>query len=125
MRSTPKGNPGFAFVKSLIVQAGLQTIVVDFGVMGEPTFTPDISRAEVARAGGGDLAHLASGQHKDEAMRVMADGLAVIVRQLYAQGRLDGILSMGGSGGTSIATTAMRTLPVGCTKAHGLDDWRR
>lgn len=106
----------FAFVKSLIEQAGVQTIVIDFGVMGEPTLAPDISHSEVAHAGGGDLAHLANGQHKDEAMRVMADGLTVIVRQLYAQGRLDGILGMGGSGGTSIATAAMRALPVGVPK---------
>jgi len=106
----------FAFVKSLIEQAGVNTVVVDFGVMGEPTFVPEISRAEVAQAGGGDLAQLASGQHKDEAMRVMADGLTVVVRRLYDQGRLDGIVSMGGSGGTSIATAAMRALPVGVPK---------
>jgi uncharacterized protein (UPF0261 family) len=70
----------------------------------------------VAAAGGGELAHLRSGEHKDEAMRVMASGLAVIVRQLYDTGQLDGIISLGGSGGTSIATTAMRALPVGVPK---------
>jgi uncharacterized protein (UPF0261 family) len=85
-------------------------------VLGEPAFTPDITRAEVAAAGGGDLVHLASGQHKDEAMKVMANGLAVVVRKLYDDGHLDGILGMGGSGGTSIATAAMRTLPVGVPK---------
>ncbi len=106
----------FAYVRDLIKNTGLKTLVVDFGVMGEPVFTPDISRAEVARAGGGDLAYLASGEHKDEAMQVMAKGLAVIVRKLYDEGKLDGILGMGGSGGTSIATTAMRTLPVGVPK---------
>jgi uncharacterized protein (UPF0261 family) len=84
--------------------------------MGEPKFQPDISRAEVARAGGGDLAYLAGGGHKDEAMRVMAEGMKNIIRRLYDEGKLDGILGMGGSGGTSIATTAMRTLPVGVPK---------
>ena len=49
-------------------------------------------------------------------MRVMAAGLAVVVRRLFDEGRLDGILGMGGSGGTSIATTAMRALPVGVPK---------
>jgi len=106
----------FAYVRDLIESTGLKTLVVDFGVMGEPSFTPDISRAEVAQAGGGDLAYLASGEHKDEAMQVMARGLAVIVRTLYDEGKLDGILGMGGSGGTSIATAAMRTLPVGVPK---------
>ena len=103
----------FAFVKGLIEAEGLKTLVVDFGVMGTPAFPPDVSRAEVARAGGGDLARLAAGGHKDEAMQVMANGLAVVVRRLYNEGKLDGIIGMGGSGGTSIATTGMRTLPVG------------
>ncbi len=106
----------YAFVKDLIEAAGLETLVVDFGVMGQPAFEPDVSRTEVASAGGGDLAYLASGTHKDEAMRTMAQGLASVVERLYAEGRFDGVLGMGGSGGTSIATAAMRTLPVGVPK---------
>ncbi len=106
----------FAYVKALLKKKRLKTLVVDFGVLGEPAFKPDITRTEVAAAGGGDLAHLASGQHKDEAMKVMATGLAAIVRKLYDDGQLDGILGMGGSGGTSIATAAMRMLPVGVPK---------
>jgi uncharacterized protein (UPF0261 family) len=106
----------FAFLKELIEKEGLDTLVVDFGVMGEPAFAPDITRQEVAKAGGGDLALLASGGHKDEAMRVMAAGLAVVVRRLFDEGRLDGIIGMGGGGGTSLSTTAMRTLPVGVPK---------
>jgi len=106
----------FAFVKELIEKAGLNTLVVDFGVMGAPPFTPDINREAVAKAGGGDLARLAAGDHKDEAMQVMATGLAVVVRQLFDEGKLDGILGMGGSGGTSIATSSMRALPVGVPK---------
>jgi uncharacterized protein (UPF0261 family) len=106
----------FAFVRELIEGQGLATLVVDFGVMDPPPFAPDISREEVAAAAGGDLAYLSSGEHKDEAMQAMAAGLAVVVRRLYDEGRLDGILGMGGSGNTSIATTAMRTLPVGVPK---------
>jgi uncharacterized protein (UPF0261 family) len=110
-----KGNE-FAFVKDLIEKERLQTLVVDFGVLGEPTLEPDIGREEVAKAGGADLAHLRSGEHKDEAMQAMAAGVAVIVRRLHEEGRLDGIIGMGGSGGTSIATAGMRILPVGVPK---------
>lgn len=106
----------FAFINELITAAGLETFVVDFGVMGVPAFTPDVSREEVAAAAGGDLTYLASGEHKDEAMETMARGLATVVRALYEQGRLDGIIGMGGSGGTSLATRAMRELPVGVPK---------
>src|SRR5260370_36621208 len=49
-------------------------------------------------------------------MAPMGAGLTAVVRRLYADGRLDGILGMGGSGGTSIATSAMRALPVGVPK---------
>lgn len=106
----------FSFLRELIQKEGLETLVIDFGVMGEPAFVPDITRQEVAKAGGGNLEILASGGHKDEAMRVMADGLAVVVRRLFDQGRLDGIIGMGGGGGTSLSTMAMRTLPVGVPK---------
>jgi uncharacterized protein (UPF0261 family) len=106
----------FAFIKELIEKEGLNTLVVDFGVMGEPVFKPDIPRGEVAAAGGGDLAIICSGDHKDLAMKTMAAGLAAVVRRLYDEGKLQGVIGMGGSGGTSVATAAMRTLPVGVPK---------
>jgi uncharacterized protein (UPF0261 family) len=106
----------FAFVADAIRQAGLNVVSVDFGVLGQPAFATEIGRAEVAALGGGDLERLRSGEHKDEAMATMAAGLTAVVRRLYAEGRLDGILGMGGSGGTSIATSAMRALPVGVPK---------
>jgi uncharacterized protein (UPF0261 family) len=106
----------FKFVKDDITRRGLNVLVVDFGVLDEPEFSPEISRAEVVEAAGGDLARLRSGEQKDEAMKTMAEGLASVIRRLYEEGRLDGILGMGGSGGTSIATTAMRILPVGVPK---------
>jgi uncharacterized protein (UPF0261 family) len=106
----------FAFVKDLIEQQGLKTLAVDFGVLGKPAFESDIGREEVARAGGGDLAYLRTGEHKDQAMKTMAAGVAAVVRKLYGEGKLHGILGMGGSGGTSIATAGMRTLPVGVPK---------
>ena len=57
-----------------------------------------------------------SGEHKDEAMKAVASGLAVIVRRLFEEGKLDGIIGMGGTGGTSVATAGMRVLPVGVPK---------
>ena len=106
----------FDYVKSRIRQLGLATLVVDFGVIGDPVFVPEVTNAEVAAAGGGDLAQLRGGDRKDEAMQTMARGLTAVVRRLHQEGRLDGIIGMGGSGGTSIATAAMRALPVGVPK---------
>ena len=106
----------FRFARDLIRARGLETIVVDFGVLGDAPFTPDVSSDEVARAGGSTIAELRAGQDKAKAMQVMADGLAKIVKGLYDKGRLGGILGMAGSGGTSIAASAMRELPVGVPK---------
>jgi uncharacterized protein (UPF0261 family) len=106
----------FAFIKDLIQKQGLSTLVVDVGVLGDPAFLPDISRQKVAEAGGGNLDYFASGEHKDEAMKTMATGLEAVVLDLYEQGKLDGIFSMGGTGGTSVATRAMRALPIGVPK---------
>ena len=106
----------YAFVRELIENQGLGTLVVDFGVMGEPALAPDVPRQDIAAAGGSNLAYLGSGEHKDEAMNVMAAGLAVVVRRLYDEGKLDGVIAMGGTGSTSVAATGMRTLPVGVPK---------
>jgi uncharacterized protein (UPF0261 family) len=106
----------FRFIRDLLQARGLETIVVDFGVLGEATFRPDVTRQEVAQAGGTALADLLSRHDKADAMRVMSCGLAKVVTDLHAAGRLGGILGMAGSGGTSIATAAMRELPIGVPK---------
>jgi uncharacterized protein (UPF0261 family) len=106
----------FRFVRDLIRARGLETVVVDFGVIGEPAFTPDVTSDEVARAGGHPLAELREGKDKALAMETMQCGLAGVVSRLYDEGRLGGILGMAGSGGTSIATAAMRALPIGVPK---------
>jgi uncharacterized protein (UPF0261 family) len=106
----------FRFARDLIRARGLETIVVDFGVMGDPAFQPDVTADEVARAGGSSIAELRASQDKARAMQVMSSGLANVVKGLHQAGRLGGILGMAGSGGTSIATAAMRELPVGVPK---------
>ena len=106
----------FAWVKSLIEAQGLGTLVIDVGVLGEPGFAPDVSRATVASAAGGDLESLRQGRRRGEALDVMGRGLAIIARRLYDEGALDGILGMGGSGGTTVAAAGMRALPLGLPK---------
>jgi uncharacterized protein (UPF0261 family) len=106
----------FWFVRDLIRERGLDTIVVDFGVLGDPPFTPEVTNDQVARAGGSSITQLRAAQDKAGAMRVMSKGLTNVVRDLYESGRLGGILGMAGSGGTSLATAAMRALPVGVPK---------
>ncbi|MDW8172378.1 MAG: Tm-1-like ATP-binding domain-containing protein [Anaerolineae bacterium] len=109
-----KGNE-FAYVRDLIRARGLDTLVMDVGIF-EPTFSPDISADEVAQAAGTDVASLRAANDRGGAVAAMTRGVATLVPKLYAEGKFDGVLSLGGSGGTSIATAGMRGLPVGVPK---------
>jgi uncharacterized protein (UPF0261 family) len=75
-----------------------------------------VSRRDVASATGVDLDDLISTREKSRAMAAMTEGAAVVASRLYAEGKLDGIIGIGGSAGTGIATSAMRALPVGVPK---------
>ncbi|MGC9400404.1 MAG: Tm-1-like ATP-binding domain-containing protein [Anaerolineae bacterium] len=108
--------PDYAFIKALIEARGHTTLVIDTGVIDPPHFEPDVDRAEVAEAGGSAIETLQENRDRGEAMKVMSTGAAVVVQRLYEEGRFDGIISMAGSGGTSVATAAMRALPVGVPK---------
>jgi uncharacterized protein (UPF0261 family) len=106
----------FEFLKREIELRGPSTLLIDTGILGEPYMEPDISRGRVAQAGGKSIEELVAKRDRGEAMGVMTKGVAEIVRQLYAEGEIDGIISMGGGGGTVIGTSAMRALPVGFPK---------
>lgn len=106
----------YAFVRDRLVAAGVDVLVVDFGVLGEPAFAAEVSSSEVAIAGGGELADLKQAGDRGAAMAVMSAGAQAVVRSLYEDGRFDGVLAMGGTGGTSLAATAFRGLPLGVPK---------
>jgi len=106
----------FAYLRARLVRAGVEPFVIDFGVMGEPAFAPDVNPAEVATAGGADLAALRAANDRGAAMAAMARGAAALLRQRYDAGQVDGVIGMGGGGGSSVIATAMRALPVGIPK---------
>ncbi len=106
----------FEFLKNEIEKRGCQTFVINVGVLGKPLFTPDVSAEEVALAGGVQLSILVKHEDRSEAMSVMTAGVAKIVSKYFGEGKFDGIISMGGGGGTAMGTNAMRALPVGVPK---------
>jgi uncharacterized protein (UPF0261 family) len=103
-------------IRDYIASKGHTPVLIDVGVLGEPGLEAQVSRAEVARAGGADLAELVRSQDKARAMQAMADGAAAVAARLQAEGRIDGVIGIGGSAGTSIGTSAMRALPIGVPK---------
>lgn len=106
----------YAYLKKEIEAQGVSTLVIDAGILGAPPFQPDVSAAEVAAAGGGDLATLAARRDRGVAVATMAQGAAVILARLAAEGRIHGAIAMGGGGGTSLGSIAMQALPVGFPK---------
>ena len=108
--------PEFAFVKAEIIRRGHVALVINTAVLGEPAFEPDVAAGRVAEAGGVGLSALREKADRGYAMEVMTKGAAVVVKDLFEQGRIDGVLGMGGSAGTVIGTSAMRALPIGVPK---------
>jgi uncharacterized protein (UPF0261 family) len=106
----------FAFVKGLIQARGHLVLVVNTGVLGDPKFVPDVSADEVAQAGNSSLDALRTNRDRGQAMTVMSQGAALVVERLYQGGKLGGILGMGGTGGSAVASAAMRGLPIGVPK---------
>jgi len=104
------------FARDVMQSQGLTVHVVDTGVVGEPGFEPDTSASEVAEAAGTTLEHLREEADRGEAMEAMGEGATAIAQRMHDEGDLQGIMGLGGSGNTSIATTAMRALPVGVPK---------
>lgn len=104
------------FVAELIRQRGHDVLVIDVGTLSEPRLKPSITRNEVAAAAGFDFAALTAKKDRGESVTAMSQGAPVILAKLAAEGRIHGVISLGGGGGTAIATAAMRALPVGFPK---------
>jgi len=106
----------FGYVKERIIEEGHRTIVVDAGILGTPLLAADISREKVAQAAGTDIQDLISQGKEGVAIELMTRGASSLVQELYNSGKFDGILALGGSMGTSLATAVMRSLPLGIPK---------
>ena len=106
----------YAYLADRVREHGVDVVLVDAGIAGEPLVAPDISREQVAAAVDADVAELARAGDRGAAVETMARGAAEVVLRLHAEGRLDAIGGLGGSGGSALVTHAMRQLPIGVPK---------
>lgn len=109
-----KGNE-FKFVKDVIESQGVETIVIDAGIF-EPTFKADVSNVVVSAKSGHDLERLRAVNDRGTNVKAMAEGATKVALELLETGDVGGFISLGGSGGSSIAATVMKQLPVGLPK---------
>ena len=109
--------PEIAYLRDRLQSFGLETVVIDSGILGEPLdIVPDINHAESATYGGTTIEALQAAGSRGKAVRGMRAALRKLTAKLYADGRLDAIVSMGGAEGAVMGAGAMMVLPVGVPK---------
>lgn len=106
----------FKFIRDIANREGVQTLVINTGIVGEPYFKPDYSSEQVAEYAGETLEALRQKADRGYAINAIMQGAAKLVLELYAQGKVAGIISLGGSAGTTIAAHVMQALPIGLPK---------
>ena len=105
----------FLYVKELIEELGLKTYMINTGVFNSE-IEVDVSNKEIANEAGYDIDDIVSRRDRAMATEALSKGMELLIPRLYAEGKFDGIISFGGSGGTSLVTPAMRALPIGVPK---------
>jgi uncharacterized protein (UPF0261 family) len=103
-------------VKNCALKLGARPVVMDIGVVGRPQLQPDISSRELAEAAGYDLKELVIMRDRPRAIMALQEGGRVTANRLLREGRIDGVIALGGGTGTSVASFIMRSLPFGLPK---------
>ena len=104
------------YVAELIRQRGHAVLLIDVGALDAPKLSPDVPRTEITSAAATDLNAIVARRDRGEAVAAMTKGAPLVLARLQREGRIDGVISLGGGGGTAICTAAMRALPVGFPK---------
>jgi uncharacterized protein (UPF0261 family) len=106
-----------AYVRDRLRALGARPLVVDSGILGEADgIEPDVTRAEVARAGGHDLDAIRAAGSRGAAVQLMLEGVRAVVLRAWGDGRVHGVLCLGGAEGALLGAAAMHALPVGVPK---------
>ena len=107
----------FEYLYYCLLDLGVKVITINTGVLGSTDLFPvDFEAMEVALSGGSTLTDLRENKDRGRAIEVMGNGAAAIVEDLFKKKKANGIIGMGGGGGTFIALKAMQTLPFGFPK---------
>ena len=104
------------FLRREIESRGFKALMVDMGLIGEPQGPCDIPREELIQASGRDPEEVARITDRGKRMPVMVEGGRRKLQELYSQGKLAGVISLGGATGTQMGTSIMKSLPFGVPK---------
>jgi uncharacterized protein (UPF0261 family) len=104
------------FLRKEIEDQGYGVLVLDMGLTGRPQGRCDITREEVMQARNRSSEEITLISDRGKRMPMMVEGAIQKVRQLHSEGKIDGIISIGGTTGTQMGTAIMRSLPFGVPK---------
>jgi uncharacterized protein (UPF0261 family) len=104
------------YVKDSVLELGVQPTMMDIGAIGVPQMAPDITNGEVAAAAGYDLGELVARRDRSNALKALQEGGSVTANRLLKEGKLDGVIGLGGGSGTAVISFIMRSLPFGLPK---------
>lgn len=105
------------YLKNKLLEQGVEVLVVDTGILRDPVkIVPDISKHEVAVRGGHTIEEAIATGSRGEAVEIMQKGLYLTILDLYLEGRIHGLLSLGGAEGSVLSAVAMEALPLGVPK---------
>ena len=104
------------FLRDCVVRCGGRALVMDVGVLGRGSLTPDILNTDVARAAGVTLQQVMDSGDENTSMTLMARGAALLATEWHARGRFQGVLCLGGTMGTDLALDVANALPLGVPK---------
>lgn len=105
-----------AYVRDSAAERGVHPVLMDIGVVGVPQTRPDIANRELAEAAGYDLEDLIKARDRAKALAAIQEGGSLVSRRLLEEGRLDGVIGLGGGTGTAMVSYIMRSLPFGLPK---------
>jgi uncharacterized protein (UPF0261 family) len=104
------------YLATRITGQGGKVLTMDVSVLGDPPSATDIGKHDVAEAAGSSIQHAVESGDESAAMQIMARGASTLVKKLHAEGRIDGLIAMGGTMGTDLALDCARALPMGVPK---------
>ena len=78
----------YGFLRERLQAAGVDTVLVDAGIVGPALAEPDIAREQVAAAAGHDVEALRAAGDRGAAVIAMAEGATEVVRRLHDGGAL-------------------------------------
>src|SRR6266511_3964900 len=105
-----------AYVRDRLVALGTRPLVIDSGILGEPGIKADVTREDVAREAGYDLEQVQQAGSRGAAVELMVEGVRAVCLRLWLEGRINGVLCLGGAEGALLGAAAMHALPVGVPK---------